>query len=128
MSDELFSVRDKVTLITGGSRGIGRGIAEGFLTRGANVVICSRDEATLKTAVAEMSTEANSVSYLVCDVAKPAEIKSCVAGVIEQHGRIDVLINVAGVNRRKMATEVTEDDYDFILDIKINTRIEYFRY
>jgi len=119
MSDELFSVRGKVTLITGGSRGIGRGIAEGFVARGANVVICSRDEDTLKNAVGEMSTDENPASYHVCDVAKPADIKSCVADVIEQHGRIDVLINVAGVNRRKMATEVTEDDYDFILDINL---------
>ncbi len=119
MSDDLFSVRDKVTLITGGSRGIGRGIAEGFADRGAKVVICSRDEATLKNAVTEMSTDKNQASYHVCDVSKAADIKSCVAGVMEQHGRIDVLINVAGVNRRKMATEVTEDDYDFILDINL---------
>lgn len=119
MGDELFSVRDKVTLITGGSRGIGRGIAQGFVERGAKVVICSRDEETLKNASAEMSTAENPVSYLVCDVSKPDDIRSCVARVMEQHGRIDILINVAGVNRRKLATEVTDDDYDFILDINL---------
>ncbi len=119
MGYDLFSVRDKVTLITGGSRGIGRGIAEGFAERGAKVVICSRDEDVLKSASAEISTDENPVSYEVCDVAKSDDIKTCVANVMQQHGRIDILINVAGVNRRKPAADVTEDDYDFILDINL---------
>ena len=119
MSDELFSIKDKVTLIAGGSRGIGRGIAEGFAARGAKVVICSRDENTLKDASAELSTDQNTVEWMVCDVAKPDDIRSCVSKTVEDHGRIDVLINVAGVNRRKRAEAVTEDDYDFILDINL---------
>lgn len=119
MTDELFSIKDKVTLITGGSRGIGRGIAEGFANRGAKVIICSRDENTLKAASSELSTDENPVDWMVCDVAKPKDISNCVNKTVEDHGRIDVLINVAGVNRRKRAETVTEDDYDFILDINL---------
>lgn len=119
MSDDLFSVRDRVTLITGGSRGIGKGIAAGFAARGAKVVICSRDEAVLQETVAEISTDGNPISWLACDVSRPDDIKSCVNQVIAEHGRIDILINVAGVNRRKRAEAVTEDDYDFILDINL---------
>lgn len=119
MSDSLFSVKDRVTLISGGSRGIGRGIAAGFAQRGAKVVIASRDENTLRAASAEMSTDENPVEWCVCDVSKPDDIRGCVEKVVQDHGRIDVLINVAGVNRRKRAETVSEDDYDFILDINL---------
>ncbi|MFK7822487.1 MAG: SDR family NAD(P)-dependent oxidoreductase [Planctomycetaceae bacterium] len=117
--DQLFSVKDRVTLITGGSRGIGKGIAAGFAERGAKTIICSRDETVLKATADELSTDQNQVEWTVCDVAKPDDIKSCVAKTIEDHGKIDILINVAGVNRRKPADTVTEDDYDFILDINL---------
>ena len=119
VSNDLFCVKDQVALITGGSRGIGKGIAAGFVDRGAKVIICSRDEEVLKSTTAELAKNGGQASWLVCDVAKPDDIKACVANVIQEHGRIDILINVAGVNRRKKAETVTEEDYDFILGINL---------
>ena len=119
MTDELFSVRDHVTLVSGGSRGIGRALAAGFAGRGARVVIASRDGSVLEAAAADMSTPDNPVTPMVCDVSDPAQIEATVAGVVDDFGRIDTLINVAGVNRRKRAETVTLDDYDFILDINL---------
>ena len=118
MSDPLFSVADQIVIVSGGSRGIGRAIAEGFAQRQAHVVVTGRDEATLKTACDEMESQ-HQVTPMVCDVAQRSHIDDCVTQVIERFGRIDTLINVAGVNRRKPALDVSEDDYDFIVDINM---------
>ena len=123
MNDPLFSVRDQVTLVSGGSRGIGRAIAQAFVERGARVTIASRDSESLAKAVAEMQSAAQasggSIDSVACDVAKKQDIEQLTAAVLERHGRIDTLVNVAGVNRRKPALQLTEDDYDFVMDINM---------
>ena len=135
MSDPLFSVAESVVLVSGGSRGIGRAIAQGFAERGAQVIITGREAATLEKAAAEISSAAASssvgkstaekssvpppVAPVVCDVADSDAIRRAVQSVLEQYGRIDTLVNVAGVNRRKPALEITDDDYDFVVDINL---------
>ncbi len=119
MSDEMFSVEGQHVLITGGSRGIGRAIAEGFAVRGAKVLICSRSRESVDAAVQEMTTAGLSVTGLTCDVSESEQIKATVAAAIEQLGHINTLINVAGVNRRQRAETFTADDYDFILDTNL---------
>ena len=75
MSDTLFSVADRVTLVSGGSRGIGKALAAGFAERAARVIVTGRQAETLEETVAELSagTEAD-VRGLVCDVSQPAAI------------------------------------------------------
>ncbi|MEO8494060.1 MAG: glucose 1-dehydrogenase [Planctomycetota bacterium] len=119
MNDNLFSVSNQVVIVSGGSRGIGRAIAKGFAERDAKVIITGRDEASLVKAAKEISAGAESVTPIVCDVAKLDDIQRLVAKVVADFGRIDTLVNVAGVNRRKPALDVSEDDYDFILDINL---------
>lgn len=119
MADELFTVKDQVVLVSGGSRGIGRAIAQGFAKRGARVVISSRDAATLETTAREIAPPGGEVRSRVCDVADPAAIAALAEYVIGEFGRIDTLVNVAGVNRRKPALKISEDDYDFILNINL---------
>lgn len=114
--DELFSVANQVTLISGGSRGIGRALAEGFARRGARVIITGRDTATLAETARAIGA---GVRPMVCDVADAAAIRHLVDGVIQEFGVVDTLINVAGVNRRMLAEKLTEDDYDFIVDINL---------
>ncbi len=119
MSDDLFSVAGQHVLITGGSRGIGRAIAEGFAARGAHVVICSRTQESVDTALAEMNDAGLTVEGLPCDVSDHSQIDATVKSVLEKTGHIDTLVNVAGVNRRKRAETVTAEDYDFILDTNL---------
>ena len=119
MTDSLFSVSGQVVFVSGGSRGIGKAIAAGFAQRGAKVIITGRETATLEKTAQEIGTAENPVVPVVCDVSDAAAIKAAVARVIGDFGRIDTLVNVAGVNRRKPALEVTEEDYDFILDINL---------
>lgn len=119
MSDPLFSVADQVVLVSGGSRGIGRAIARGFAERKAAVVITGRDATTLEQTAADLQRGGGDVEAMVCDVSEPAAIGPLVERVLERRRRIDTLVNVAGVNRRKPALEVTDEDYDFILDINL---------
>jgi NAD(P)-dependent dehydrogenase (short-subunit alcohol dehydrogenase family) len=119
MSDPLFSVTDQVTLVSGGTRGIGRALAEGFAQRGSNVIITGREQAATELAAKEMDSGSGQITPFACDVAHPEQIEPLVAHVDKQFGRIDTLINVAGVNRRKPALEVSESDYDAIVDVNL---------
>jgi len=119
MQDALFCVQDQVVLVSGGSRGIGRALAAGFFQRGAHVVITGRDAGSLQQTADALQDGSRSVTPLVCDVSQPDAIAELVAHVVEQHGRIDTLLNVAGVNQRKKVETYTVEEYDFILDINL---------
>lgn len=118
MVDELFSVKDQVVVVSGGSRGIGHAIARGFAEREAHVIITGRDLETLSTAAQAMSGR-HATRPIVCDVAKVESINALVDQVIGEFGAVDTLINVAGVNRRLPAQQLTADDYDFVMDINL---------
>jgi NAD(P)-dependent dehydrogenase (short-subunit alcohol dehydrogenase family) len=119
MSDELFSVAGQVVLVSGASRGIGRGLAGGFARRGATVVITGRDQATLDETARTICPPGGKVRPVVCDVADPRAIERLVPAVLAEFGRIDTLVNVAGVNRRMPAERLSEADYDFVMDINL---------
>ena len=119
--DRLFAVAGQRVLVSGGSRGIGRAIAAGFAERGATVILASRDAEQLERTAAELrsSPRPASVHAIPCDVSDVGQIQRLVQHCESDFGPIDTLVNVAGVNRRKPALDVTEDDYDFVLDINL---------
>lgn len=116
MADSLFSVEGQVTLVSGASRGIGRALAEGFARRGARVVITGRERATLEQTATQIG---DNVKAVVCDVADAAAITRLVDVVMKDFGRIDTLLNVAGVNRRMPAEKLSEADYDVIMNVNL---------
>ena len=118
MNDSLFSVKDQVVLVSGGSRGIGRALAEGFAERGAQVIISSREQATLDQTAGEIS-KALPVRAIVADVAKPDDISRLVDQVLKEFDHIDTLVSVAGVNKRMKVENYTPEEFDWILDINL---------
>ena len=82
---------DRVVLVTGGTKGIGRGIAEGFLAAGATVVVCARH-----APAAALAGAGRTVEFMPCDVREAEAVQALVASVVERHGRLDVLVNNAG--------------------------------
>jgi gluconate 5-dehydrogenase len=119
MQDKLFSVEDQVVLVSGGSRGIGRALAEGFAERNAQVIIAGRETQTLAQTAKEISTGKHAVATEVCDVAIPEDVAATVDRVVKKFGRIDTLLSVAGVNKRMKAENYTMDEYDWIIDINL---------
>ena len=117
--DSLFSVRDQVALVSGGSRGIGRALAAGFAERGAQVVISGREQVTLDRTAEEISKAPRRVRAIVADVAKPEDISRLVEQVLQEFGRIDTLVSVAGVNKRMKVENYTPEEFDWILDINL---------
>lgn len=109
-------------LVSGGSRGIGAAIARGFAERGARVVVTGRAEKPLEEAATRIGAEAGApgaVTPVVCDVADPDSVRALPRTVIGEFGRVDVLFNVAGVNRRRPALEMADEDFDFVVDINL---------
>eukprot|EP00026_Physarum_polycephalum_P013605 Phypoly_transcript_14022.p1 GENE.Phypoly_transcript_14022~~Phypoly_transcript_14022.p1 ORF type:complete len:268 (+),score=49.08 Phypoly_transcript_14022:181-984(+) len=89
--------KDKVTIVTGGSKGIGEGCVRVFLAEGSKVLFCSRTESEGKALEAELSAKyPGNVAFVKCDVSKPEQIQHVIDKTIELYGKIDCLINNAG--------------------------------
>lgn len=110
MSDEM---KGKVTLITGGSSGIGRAAAFAFATEGARVVIASRTEETGVLAADEIGRAGGNAKWARTDVTREEEVKALVAGIVGEYGRLDYAFNNAGSGGKGGWTaEILEEDWD----------------
>jgi gluconate 5-dehydrogenase len=118
MSDPLFSVENQVVLISGASRGIGRALALGFAERKATVIITGRVAKTVEATAREIGPAGN-VFGKVCDAADAKALQRLADEVVEQFGRIDTLVNCAGVNKRMPVENYDEATYDAITNINI---------
>ena len=113
--DTLFAVQDQVVLLCGASRGIGKALATGFAARGAQVIISGRDPVSLQQAAQDVAQGDKPVDDIACDVAVEADVNRLIEEVIRRHGRIDTLVNVAGMNQRKRIEQYSATEYDQIL-------------
>ncbi len=108
-------LKDKVTLITGASRGIGRASALALSREGCIIVGTARTQADLDTLCEEISAAGGTATALTADVTDSRQVAACVAKTIEKHGRIDVLVNNAGMGGYRPFLEWSEEDYDRIM-------------
>ncbi len=109
----------EVAIVTGGSRGLGLLIARELGRRGVRVAICARDEEELERGRAALEAEGIEVLALPCDVADPDGVEGLVAEVTERLGRIDVLVNNAGIIRDTLLLRMSEADWDAVLDTNL---------
>jgi len=113
MSADIFSLEDKVAIITGASRGIGEAIARGFAGRGARVVLVSRDGEALDRVAKDIAAAGGAVEFIPCHVGRPADIEALWQGVTAKLGRVDILVNNAATNVAfGPAVDVSEAGYD----------------
>jgi 3-oxoacyl-[acyl-carrier protein] reductase len=117
MSAERF--RDQVALVVGGAQGIGKAACLRLAREGAHVVIGDVDRIMAKRAVAEVLEDGGSGRQIFCDVRKSHQVQRMVEQVIRWHGRIDVLIYVAGVVRSMPFVKTKEVDWDYVVNINL---------
>jgi len=116
----LFSLKDKVAVVTGGNGGIGKAIARGLAGMGANIVIAARNEAKTKEAVTEIHKEfGTKVIGVKVDIRQEEQIRALAAKARETFGRIDILVNNAGTNIRKLPQDYTAAEWDEVLDTNL---------
>jgi len=109
----------KIAIVTGGSRGLGRGMALALAEAGADVVVASRTLSALKEVSQEIEDKGRKSLSVELDVCNLSSINQMVDKVLDEFGRIDILVNNAGMNIRKPAVEVTEEDWDKIVNTNL---------
>ena len=108
----VYDLRGRVVLITGGSRGLGLELARAFAGEGARVAICGRDAGTLARAATELTRRGADVLTVTCDITDRAQVEEMVGAVRGHFGRIDVLVNNAGVIAVGPMEVMTREDYE----------------
>lgn len=113
-------LQDKVALVTGSSRGIGRAVALGFAKEGAKVVVnYSSSENAAQEVVKEVRAMGSEAIAVKADVARKNEVEAMFAAASDTFGRLDILVNNAGFTRPAMMVKMTEEQWDQVLDIHL---------
>jgi NAD(P)-dependent dehydrogenase (short-subunit alcohol dehydrogenase family) len=117
---ELFSLRGRVALVTGGSKGLGLSIAQGFAQAGATIVLASRDESACVARAEEIAgAEGTECVGWRLDVTDERDVAAVFARAVERFGALDVVVNCAGVNLRSPVEECSLADFDRVLDVNV---------
>lgn len=118
----MFSLKNKVALITGARRGIGRGIAEAFAKVGANVIISDIDLGDCERTVKEIEERYNVRGLAIkCDVSDQEEVNEMVNAAIKEFKKIDILVNNAGIFFSKTFLEYSEDDWNKMINTNLKS-------
>src|SRR5207253_3230023 len=120
----VMELAGQAAIVTGGGRGIGRATALELARQGADIVIAELDKAGAEKTAAEVQGLGRKALVLPTDVTKPADLKAMAERTQKQFGRIDVLINNAGIYRAAASLDVTEEHWDAVLDI--NAKAVFF--
>jgi NAD(P)-dependent dehydrogenase (short-subunit alcohol dehydrogenase family) len=116
---EQFRLDDKIALVTGGSKGIGFGIADALAQAGADVVLVARNEADLENAKNSLSQTDRRIWSYSFDMSAVEKIDEMFAGVVQDTGGIDILVNNAGGTRRGPAETLTTEDWNFVINLNM---------
>src|SRR5260370_1261764 len=111
----MFSLRDKVALVTGASQGIGRDTALALAEAGAKVAVAARNEEKLSVLVADIAAAGGTSFAVKMDVADAEQVKAGFKQVLEKFGRLDILVNNAAITRDGLAVRMKPDDWEAVL-------------
>ncbi|HVM31967.1 MAG TPA: 3-oxoacyl-[acyl-carrier-protein] reductase [bacterium] len=116
-----MSLKDKVAVVTGGNRGIGKEIALTLAQAGAQVAICGTNEETLKAAASQIEALGVKSFYLKTDVSKAADVEAFAAKVLETFGKVDILVNNAGITKDNLLLRMGEDQWDDVIAVNLKS-------
>jgi len=116
---EKFNLKDKVAIVTGASSGLGKGIALALSEAGANLVLVSRRLQLLQEVAKLINKKDQECFCFSADVSKKEQVEHTVEEVVKIFGKIDILVNTAGINRRNLVENFSEEDWNAVIDINL---------
>ena len=116
---EMFDLKGKVAIVTGGGRGIGLRMAEGLAEMGANIALCSRNVENCQKAAQDLAKSGVKALAMACDVKSPADIQSVVDKTLDEFGRLDILVNNSGITFRSPAEDYPLEGWKEVLDTNV---------
>src|SRR5262252_4008373 len=116
---ELFSLKDRVAIVTGGSRGIGLEMAEGLAEAGASLMLCARRDEWLTPTITDLRARGIKAEGVLCDVAKAADVQAVVDKTMSVFGKVDILVNNAGVTWAAEPQDMPIDKWQKVVDINL---------
>ncbi|HET6605521.1 MAG TPA: glucose 1-dehydrogenase [Rhodopila sp.] len=117
----LFDLKGKVAIVTGGNGGIGLGMARGIASLGATIVIAGRNEAKAENALATLRGMGADAGFVAGDVTHKATCEALIASAEKQYGRVDILVNNAGTSVRKPPQDISEAEWHHVLDTNLTS-------
>ena len=115
-----LGLKDKVVVVTGASRGIGRAIAHGFAEEGVRLSICGRTEDTLQSVTDELTAKGAEVFAKLTDVTDGTQVEAFITETVDAYGKIDVVVNNVGGSRWTPLEEISDTEWHEILDLNLS--------
>ncbi len=116
---ELFDLSGRVAIVTGGSRGLGKEMAEGLAEAGASLMLCARREGWLTPTLDEFRGRGFTVEGALCDVVRQEQVRAVVEKTLEAYGQVDILVNNAGVSWGARPEEMPLDKWEKVLGVNL---------
>lgn len=110
-----MQLQEKVAIVTGASRGIGAAIAQKFCEEGANVMLCSRSEASVAAVAKPLAEKGFNAKFVQTDVSRKSDVEALVNLTLNEYSRIDILVNNAGITRDTLLMRMKDEDWDAVL-------------
>ncbi len=117
---KLFGLENKVALVTGASRGLGQGMSLALAQAGAHVVLLARNRQGLENTCQQITKVGGSCEVIVADITDRSTISMVINSIVNKHGKLDVLVNNAGIIRRAPAVEFADEDWQAVIDTNLN--------
>ncbi|MCE1196286.1 SDR family oxidoreductase [bacterium] len=114
-----FGIRGKVAVVTGASKGLGRGLAKAMAAAGARVAAAARSLPELESLAAEIRAEGGTCEAFAMDLRDVGSIRAAFASIAERFGRVDILVNNAGMGNPIPAVDISENDWDWMMDLNL---------
>ncbi len=120
----MFKLNNKVALVTGASRGIGKEIAKVISQAGAHVVCLARSEKKIKELSDSINNNNGSASYYCCDINDSKKFSEIIKSIVTKLGSLDILINNAGITRDSLLLRLSEENWDIVLDTNLKATFQ----
>lgn len=114
-----MTLRGKVAVVTGGTRGIGRAVVVALAREGATITLCARDPILLEKFSAELESSGTQVLALKANVTQPPEVEEMIERCVARYGQVDILVNNAGITRDNLVLRMKDEEWDAVLDVNL---------